>query len=181
MTEQLVTDRLLLRPWHVDDAGAALEVYGDGQVSRWLSPAMDQVGDLAAMRLLIQHWIAEDARMIPPAARWAVQRKEDGRLIGGAVLLPLPPRGDDLEVGWQLHREVWGHGYATEATQAIARWAFTQEVDEIFAVVRPSNTRAAATVRRTGMEWVGETDKYYDLRLQVFRLRPADILPPSTS
>ena len=24
------------------------------------------------------------------------------------------------------------------------------------------------------MEWVGETDKYYDLRLQVFRLRKGD-------
>jgi hypothetical protein len=26
------------------------------------------------------------------------------------------------------------------------------------------------------MEWVGETDKYYDLRLQVFRLRPSDLV-----
>jgi hypothetical protein len=25
------------------------------------------------------------------------------------------------------------------------------------------------------MEWVGETEKYYGLRLQVFRLRPADL------
>jgi RimJ/RimL family protein N-acetyltransferase len=44
-------------------------------------------------------------------------------------------------------------------------------------VVRPANRRAEATVRRLGMEWVGETDKYYDLRLQVYRLRPADLQP----
>jgi hypothetical protein len=28
------------------------------------------------------------------------------------------------------------------------------------------------------MEWVGETEKYYGLRLQVFRLRPADLDSP---
>jgi hypothetical protein len=25
------------------------------------------------------------------------------------------------------------------------------------------------------MDWVGETEKYYDMRLQVFRLRPSDL------
>ena len=52
-------------------------------------------------------------------------------------------------------------------------------IDELLAVVRPANRRAEATVRRLGMEWVGETDKYYDLRLQVYRLRPADFEPNS--
>jgi hypothetical protein len=34
---------------------------------------------------------------------------------------------------------------------------------------------AAGMVRRIGMEWVGETEKYYGLRLQVFRMRPGDL------
>jgi hypothetical protein len=29
------------------------------------------------------------------------------------------------------------------------------------------------------MEWVGETEKYYDLRLQVFRLRKGDLDVPA--
>jgi len=28
------------------------------------------------------------------------------------------------------------------------------------------------------MEWVGETEKYHNLRLQEFRLRPADLAGP---
>ena len=35
--------------------------------------------------------------------------------------------------------------------------------------------------RRLGMQWVGETDKYYDLRLQVYRLRPTDLEQDSGS
>ena len=67
---ELTTERLTLRPWRVDDAQAALEVYGHAEVTRWLSPDMDRVPDLAAMRLLLQ-WIAEDAR--------CPHRRADGR------------------------------------------------------------------------------------------------------
>ena len=175
MAREMRTDRLLLRPWQEDDAEAALEVYGADDVARWLSPAMDRAPDVAAMRLLLQQWVAEDARQVPPAGRWAVEQRADKRVVGGAVLLPLPPGDEDLEMGWQLNPDVWGHGYATEAGHALARWAFSQGVDEVLAVVRPANKRAEGAARRLGMEWVGETEKYYDLRLQVFRLRPADL------
>jgi RimJ/RimL family protein N-acetyltransferase len=175
MAPSLTTPRLLLRGWQVDDAEAALEIYGQSDVARWLSPAMDRVSDVDAMRALIQTWIDEDSRAVPPAGRWAMQELNSGKVIGGVVLLPLPPGDNDLEIGWQLRPDVWGQGFATEATHGVAGWAFTQEIDEVFAVVRPGNTRAAATARRNGMSWVGETDKYYGLTLQVYRLRPADL------
>jgi RimJ/RimL family protein N-acetyltransferase len=175
MAKRLETERLVLRPWRVDDADAALGVYGDGSVARWLSPAMDSVPDLNAMRLVLQQWTAEDARLVPPAGRWAIELRDDKRVMGGAILLPLPPGDEDLEMGWQLRPDAWGHGYATEAGRALARWAFDEGFDEVLAVVRPANERAAATARRIGMEWVGETEKYYDLRLQVYRVRPGDL------
>jgi len=96
MAEQLTTERLVLRPWRPDDAEAALDVYGAAEVARWLSPAMDRVQGVSAMRLLLQQWAAEDSRLIPPAGRWAIELRGDGRLVGGAILLPLPPRGEDL-------------------------------------------------------------------------------------
>ncbi|GLY49952.1 MULTISPECIES: GNAT family N-acetyltransferase [Lentzea] len=173
----LTTARLTLRPWQVDDAPAALEIYGHAEVTRWLSPEMDRVPDKAAMRLLLQQWAAENARLPSAAGRWAVERTADGQLIGGAVLLPLPPGEEDLEVGWHLRPDAWGNGYATEATHALAEWAFRHDVNEVFAVVRPGNTRAATTVRNNGMHWVGETTKYFGVELQVFRLRQADLDP----
>ena len=41
--------------------------------------------------------------------------------------------------------------------------------------MRPGNLRGVATARRVGMAWVGETDKYYGLTLQVYRLSKADL------
>ena len=88
--------------------------------------------------------------------------------------MPLPP-DDEYEVGWQLQQDAWGNGYATEVGIALAERAFEQGLEQVIAVVRPANTRATATVRRIGMEWIGETEKYHDLRLQQYRLRPGDL------
>jgi RimJ/RimL family protein N-acetyltransferase len=170
----LITERLVLRGWSVEDAVTALESYGDAEVARWLVPAIDQIPDVPAMRALLQQWIADDARMITPAGRWAIEDRQDGRVIGGATLLPLPP-DEEFEIGWQLNRKAWGRGYATETGLALARWAFDQGIEQVIALVRPANTRATAMVQRVGMEWVGETEKYHRLRLQEYRLRPGDL------
>ena len=142
MGQVLVTERLRLRPWRLEDADAAFAIYGSPEVSRWLSPALEPVGDPGAMRLLLQQWIGEDSRVVDPAGRWAIELSEDGRVVGGVVLLYLPPGGEDLEIGWQLAPDVWGRGLASEAGHAVAHWALQQEgVDEVFAVARPSNPR----------------------------------------
>ena len=39
--------RLALRPWSTADAPAALAIYGSEEVTRWLSPAMGRVDDVA--------------------------------------------------------------------------------------------------------------------------------------
>ncbi len=119
MAEQISTRRLVLRPWRVEDAESALAIYGTADVSHWLSPVMDSVPDAAAMRLVLQQWTAEDARLISPAGRWAIERRDDRDLIGGAVLLPLPPDLVDIEMGWQLRPDAWRHGYATKLA---GRW-----------------------------------------------------------
>lgn len=171
----LSTERLTVRSWTDDDVEAALAIYGAPQVARWLTPAMDRVGDLATARTLLQVWQREQPTLTRPEGRWAIQRTADGAVIGGLSIRALPPQADDLELNWQLAPSAWGEGYATEAGRAMVRWAFGQDVDELFAVARPNNRRAIATTERLGMQWVGETDKYYGLRLQVYRIRPGDL------
>jgi len=179
VTDVLKTDRLTLRPWQMGDAEAALRIFGDDEVARWLSPALERVPDVSAMRLLLQQWILEDARAPAPAGRWAIELAADARVVGGLVLLYLPPGGEDLEIGVQLAPEMWGRGLASEAGHRLAHYALAHDgVEEVFAVVRPPNTRAAVMASRIGMEWVGETDKYYDLRLDVYRLRSAELDVP---
>jgi RimJ/RimL family protein N-acetyltransferase len=175
MENPLTTDRLIIRDWSVDDADAALAIYGSLDVAHWLTPAMDRVGDVAAMRSVLHAWQEAQPNLLTPRGRWAVQRRDDNAVIGGLAIRLLPPYEDDLELSWQLNPEAWGKGYATEAGRALIAWAFTQDTEELFAVARPNNVRAIATAKRLGMQWVGETTKYYHLMLQVYRIRHSDL------
>jgi RimJ/RimL family protein N-acetyltransferase len=137
---------------------------------------MTTVPDIPAMELVLEQWAQEHARLTPPAGRWAIRARDDDRLIGAAAVLPLPPDAEDAAVGYALLPEEWGNGYATEAAGALVRWAFAQGLPEIFIVARPRNEPGIAVAQRLGFQWVGETSKYYDLRLRVYRLRPGDLL-----
>ncbi|MDF1604086.1 GNAT family N-acetyltransferase [Nocardioides sp. YIM 152315] len=172
----ITTPRLRLRPWRLGDADDALEIYGSPEVARWLSPALGTVRDVDRMRALLDSWIGSPAGPPGrPAGRWAIEEITTGHVVGSCQILPLPPEGDDLELGYQLARKAWGQGYATEAGHALAHYAFTHGEEEVFAVVRPGNAPGEHVARRIGMEWTGETEKYYGLRLQIFRLRKADL------
>jgi ribosomal-protein-alanine N-acetyltransferase len=175
----LTTPRLVVRDWTPDDAPAAFAVYGAGRIPSWLSPAMSGIPDIAAMRSALEAAQAAPSGPIPPAGRWALVHRRSGEVVGGVSLRLIPPYEEDLEIGWHLAPEHRRHGYATEAGRALAEWSFGQGADELFAVVVPGNLRGAATARRIGMEWVGETDKYYGRLLQVYRLRAGDVLAPA--
>ncbi|MGH3783860.1 MAG: GNAT family N-acetyltransferase [Pseudonocardiaceae bacterium] len=174
MVELLHTGRLLVRNWSVSDAQAALKIYGHEDVSRWLHD-LDRIPDVAAMQSVLERWDTERSDMAPGTGRWALTLRDSGTLVGGISLLPMPVPEADVEIGYQLAPEYWGRGYITEAAQALARWAFQHSLVELFALVTPDNLRAAATARRIGMEWVGESGKYHGTPLQVFRLRPDDL------
>ncbi|MGH3796241.1 MAG: GNAT family N-acetyltransferase [Pseudonocardiaceae bacterium] len=176
MAELLRTDRLLVRDWSVGDAEEALKIYGNQEAARWVvAHDLRRIPDLADMRTVLQSWVAEQADMVAGTGRWAMALLESGALIGGITLLPMPVPEADVEIGYRLAPEHWGRGYATEAARALARWAFQRSLVEVFALVTPNNVRAVATARRIGMEWVGESDKYHGVQLEVYRLRPDDL------
>ncbi len=175
MAELLRTDRLVVRDWSVADAEPALKIYGHDDVSRWLYE-LERIPDTATMRVVLQGWTAEQSTMAPGTGRWALVLLDGGALVGGVTLLPMPVPEADVEIGYQLAPEYWGRGYITEVVRVLARWAFAHSLVELFALMTPDNTRAAATARRIGMEWVGESDKYHRRPLQVFRLRPDDLI-----
>lgn len=174
MVFPLVTDRLLVRSWALTDTADALATYGVADVTGWLTPVTDRIGDAAAMRAVLSAWTEAQLNLVPPRGRWAIERRADGVVVGGLAIRLLPPYQEDLEISFQLRPDAWGHGYAQEAAAALIEWAFTHDAEELFAVALPDNTSAIATARRLGMEWVGETDKYYDRTLQVYRIRPGD-------
>jgi RimJ/RimL family protein N-acetyltransferase len=64
-----------------------------------------------------------------------------------------PERADwpGIEIGWALHPDHWGKGYATEAGAVSVEYAFAHhDVDAIYSCILRENTRSQAVARRLG-------------------------------
>lgn len=164
------TERLVVRSWHLTDVDAFFDIYRRWEVARWLGSTPRALETLDEAEARVTRW-AELNRSAEDEGRWAVERREDGRVVGTVLLVRLPDGDGEVEVGWHLHPDAWGHGYATEAARGALDWGFRRGLEEALAVVRPGNTASAAVCRRLGMEPQGLTSRYYGLELELFRLR----------
>ena len=109
----------------------------------------------------------EDARVFfatqlraDPAARgwWAwVARLPSGDEVGSGGFGGRPGADRRLTVGYAIHEEHRGHGYATELLELLTAWALARpEVDRVRATIRPDNAASLRVAAKAGFERTGE-------------------------
>jgi len=167
------TERLLVRSWTADDLDTLADIYSRPELLRWLGGG--PTGPESAPARLAR-WRSR-CEPDPTYGVWAITLRSDGTPVGSVLLVPMPGGDGDIEVGWHLHPDHWGAGYATEAARGALVRGFTSGLAEIFAVVAPDNWRSQAVARRLGMTELGRTDRYYERELVLFRRTSADAGP----
>jgi RimJ/RimL family protein N-acetyltransferase len=181
---RLETPRLTIRPWSHDEADRLLDILSRMEVVQWLGdgePAL--MKDLAEAHERIDRYHARSAE--PPLGFWAIEVRETGIVAGSVLLLTLPnAEHGEVEVGWHLHPDSWGHGYATEAAGAVVGHGLDHGLPEVFALTHTTNERSQAVCRRLGLDDLGVMTKWYEGESRVFRTTPRDKKPaqnaPST-
>lgn len=173
------TDRLLLRAWttHPDDLAFVFDMYSREEVARWLGATPRPMTDPAQARTAVERWRAVEEGVLGIRAITT----HDGARVGTVLLARIPwsagavPDGTprDVEIGWHLHPDAWGRGYATEAARAVLGEARRAGIDRVVAVTYPANTASQAVCARLGMHYAGRTDRYYDLECELFEITPA--------
>lgn len=96
-------------------------------------------------------------------AHYAVELQETGEFVGMVGMIRETLGGKELlGAGWMLRKDCWGHGYATEAAQAVLHDAFERlGAKEIVADIRPENTASIRVAERLGMRAEYEVVKRY--------------------
>jgi len=163
------TERLILRTYTLDDAEGAYEIYRDPEVCEFIRPDGPETS-VENQREMLQKIITRYQELGNGFNCWAIVEKESDRVIGSAMLKPLPGH-DEIEVGWHLGRWVWGKGYATESGGRLLEYGFKElGLQRIVAVVDPKNDRSLAVARRLGMNEEGIV-RAYDHDLVLFAMK----------
>lgn len=94
---------------------------------------------------------------------WAVILKENNEMIGQCGLtIQHIPQGDVIETGYLFQKKYWHKGYATEAAKACNKYAFKKfGADEVFSIIRDTNTASQNVAIRNGMTRKGTFIKHY--------------------
>jgi len=151
---ELRTSRLTLRRWRAADRAPMATVNADREVMRHIgSGPLDRAASDAQLGRFDAEWRRRGHGI------WAVERRDDGRLLGFCGLtVPsfLPRILPAVEIGWRLRRDAWGHGYAAEAATAALDWGWTTlDLRQVVAIVHPENERSLALAGRLGMRVTG--------------------------
>ena len=140
------TERLVLRPYRVSDA-TAVHAYGsDPDVCRYTDFGPNTWDDTLG-------FLQTAVSPIPPRIELGITVLGDDKVVGGVGAWPVAE--GRWEMGWVLHRDVWGRGYATEAARAVFdSVAGRGDVHTIFARCRPANAASAQVMEKLGMRYV---------------------------
>lgn len=166
------TQRLTLRPFTQDDAPALFDIFSLPEVARW-SGAGTPMTDVSEAQARIERMPTRTGDH-PAAGIFAVVPHDLARVVGMAMLVPLATSAgydsDDHEIGWHLHPDAWGSGFATEAATALVARAFDAGLPRVLAVTDPDNVRSQAVCARLGMTDLGLRPDWYDRELRAFSL-----------
>lgn len=152
----MATDRLLLSPWRRSEAGALLAIRSIPNVAKWLGDPTVWT-DIGEAEAAIEAW-DDKTRNQAPLGNWAI-RPDDGPPIGNVSMSRVPSDVDDeIEIGWYLHPDATGSGYAREAAAAVLARALEAGIERVWAIMWPHNEASASVALAIGMTDLGVVD-----------------------
>jgi RimJ/RimL family protein N-acetyltransferase len=145
------TPRLRLRNWREEDIEPFIRHLNTEPVMRWLGGVKPAEEHRAIIRGRVMRWQEERGFTF-----WVVERRSDDAHLGFCGLKLASDEGSpvegQLEIGWRLREDAWGHGYAAEAARASLDFAFARlDAPHVVALTVAGNAASRRLMERLGM------------------------------
>ena len=143
-------NRITLRPMTLDDASTLLSYRSIPEVNTYTyTPVWTSIDDA----------IAHVEELVPKLndpesgfGKWMIARSDTSEVIGDVFLSKDAELQGTTEVGYMIHPDHAGHGFATEAARAAMQIGFEQwNVHRIYARVDEENIASIRVCQRLGM------------------------------
>lgn len=165
MLPTLVSQRLTLRPYRIEDALNVQRMAGEKIIADMTAniPHPYEDGMAESWIKLHQAWFAENS-----AAVFAIEVTGSSLHIGSMSITEI--ENGTGNVGYWIGTEHWGNGYATEAAKRIIDYGFNQlGLNTLIARHLVENSASENVIRKSGFVYVDDRDlkgrvvKHYEL------------------
>lgn len=161
------SERLIIRPWTINDAQAYYDIYSDPEVKRYLEDTGGLLESIELAKKYIEHGITFEKKH--GFYLWAVETKHTQTVVGNCGFLPIEKDVFEVEMSYHFAQKYWGQGYASEASKACLDYAQKHlNFKILMAYVHPENLPSIKILENLGFEYSGmdEGDKAYIYPLQ---------------
>jgi RimJ/RimL family protein N-acetyltransferase len=146
----IATRRLNLRRWELDDAAEFSALAKDPEMMRYISGGVPHTDDQVLE--FLERQIAAQAER--GWCRWALELREPAPGEPAGVVGFTGPGctfAPDVEMGWWVHRALWGQGLASESARAAVDYCFeVVGFDRLTCCVHPDNAPSLRVAEKTG-------------------------------
>jgi RimJ/RimL family protein N-acetyltransferase len=147
----LTTERLLLREFTTQDCHAVFAYQADPQYLRyspWTQRRREHV------ERLVQECIRWQSEQPRSKFQLALVLRTTHQLIGTCGIRMARGHAQEAELGYELHPDHWGRGYATEAARHMLAFAFqTLHLQRVWAQCVAENTASMRVLERLGVRY----------------------------
>ena len=160
------TERLLIRPFCLEDVTQLASILSDPEVMRY---SVRGICDDAATRKFIEWCIScYESHGVGP---WALIDKKSSDLIGFCGVSPeVVDNAEEINLGYRLAKRYWGVGLASESARAALIYAFSKKhVDSVVAIVEPEHIASRRVAEKVGFSNYKNVE-FYGKPIRLYRL-----------
>ena len=147
------TQRLILRPFSMDDAEAMFHNWAsDPAVTKYLMWPTHQSVEVS--RAVLTDWVSRYVE--ENYYQWAIVPKDLGQPIGSIAVVHLHERIGKAEIGYCMGKPWWHQGIMSEALTAVIKFMLHDVgVNRVEACHDPNHPRSGAVMAKCGMVYEG--------------------------
>ncbi|WP_455210027.1 GNAT family N-acetyltransferase [Kaarinaea lacus] len=152
----LSTDRLLLDELKSEDSELLYRHFANKDVVEYYDlEAFSNIDQALSLIQLFKKRFDESLGI-----RWAIRLKNNGKFVGTCGFNSWNPKMKSSVIGYDISRDCWGNGYATEALREIIRFGFSGSLpcgvlNRIQGDTVPGNGASEAVLKKLGFKEEG--------------------------
>lgn len=151
-TQIIKTERLILRPFKIEDIDDVYKNYGsDPKITRYISWVPCDTKEKCEGFI---NFNLKEYETNPMFFSWVITM--DDTIIGSISIFNVNNDNDSGELGYSLGSKWWGNGIITEATKAVIDYAFNKvEFNRIYGSCHEENIGSKKVMEKMGMSFEG--------------------------